>query len=97
MVASIDEELANDSDPDADCAPEIFSEDSADENDIPDSGLSPSIDGFFTEDHQLSTLFFKGDPAVQFPVQNGTDMMEYVDTYITPELTKIVNQTNLYA
>jgi hypothetical protein len=31
-------------------------------------------------------------------VQNGTDMMEYADNYITQELIQIVvNQKNLYA
>jgi uridine phosphorylase len=41
---------------------------------------------------------FTGNPAVQLAVQNGTDKMEYVDNYITPELIEIVvNQTNLYA
>jgi hypothetical protein len=47
IVASIDEELANDSDSDADCMLEISSsEESADENDVSDSGLGRSRDGF---------------------------------------------------
>jgi hypothetical protein len=41
-VDSIDEELANDSDSDADCVPEILSsKESDDENDISDSGSGP--------------------------------------------------------
>jgi hypothetical protein len=98
-VASIDEELANDRDTDADCVPEISSsEESDDENNILDSGLGPSAHGFCKRNHQPNILLFTGNPAVQFVVQNGTDMMEYVDNYITPELIQIVvNQTNLYA
>jgi hypothetical protein len=47
IVASIDEELANDSDSDADCVPKISSsEETDDENDISYSGLGPSVDGF---------------------------------------------------
>jgi hypothetical protein len=89
----------NDSDSDADCVPEISSsEESDDENDISDSGLGPSVDGFCKKDHQPSIPLFTGNPAVQFAVQNGPDMMEYVDNYITQELIQIVvNQTNLYA
>jgi hypothetical protein len=46
-VASIDQELANDSDSDTDCVPEISSsEESDDENDISDSGPGPSVDKF---------------------------------------------------
>jgi hypothetical protein len=42
IVASIDEELANDSDSDAHCMLEISSsEESADKNDISDSGSGP--------------------------------------------------------
>jgi hypothetical protein len=95
-VASIDEELVNDSDSDADCVPEISSsEDSDDENHISDSGPGPSVDRFCKKDRQPSIPLFTGNPAVQFAVQNGTDMMEYVDNYITPELIQIVvNQTN---
>jgi hypothetical protein len=45
IVAPIDEELANDSDSDTDCVPEISSsEESADENDVSDSGPGPGID-----------------------------------------------------
>jgi hypothetical protein len=77
IVASIDEELANDSDSDADCVPEISSsEGSADKNNISDSGPGPSEDGFCTQDHQPSILFFTVNLAVQFAVQNGTDVME---------------------
>jgi hypothetical protein len=98
-VASIDEELVNDSDSDEDCVPEISSSaESDDENDISDSSPGPSVDGFFEKDRQPSIPLFTGNPAVQFAVQNGTDMMEYVHNYITPELIQIVvNQTNLYA
>jgi hypothetical protein len=47
IVASIDEELANESDSDADCVPEIsISEERADENDVSDWGPGPCIDGF---------------------------------------------------
>jgi hypothetical protein len=97
-MASIDEELLNDSDSDKDCVPEISSsEESDDENDISDSGLGPSVDRFCKKGHQPSIPLFTGNPAVQFAVQNGTDMMEYVQNYITPELIQIaVNQTNLY-
>jgi hypothetical protein len=50
------------------------------------------------KNRQQSIPLFTGNPAVQVAVQNGTDMMEYVDNYITPELIQIVvNQTNLYA
>jgi hypothetical protein len=71
---------------------------SDDENDISDSGPGPSVDRFYEKDRQPSIPLFTENPAVQFAVQNGTDMMEYVDNYITPELTQIVvNQTNLYA
>jgi hypothetical protein len=101
IVASIDEEFVNDSDSDADCVLEISSsEECDDENDISDSGPGPSLDGFCKKDRQPSTCIplFTGNSAVQFAVQNGTDMMEYVDNYITPELIQIlVNQTNLYA
>jgi hypothetical protein len=49
------------------------------------------------DDREPSIPLFTGNPAVQFAVQNGTDMMEYVDNYITPKLIQIVvNQTNLY-
>jgi hypothetical protein len=42
IVASMHEELANDSDSDADCVPEISSsEESDDVNNILDSGLGP--------------------------------------------------------
>jgi hypothetical protein len=42
IVASIEEVLANDSDSDADCVPEILSsEESDDENDISDLGSRP--------------------------------------------------------
>jgi hypothetical protein len=98
-VATIDEELVNDSDSDADCVPEISSsEESDDEKDISDSGLGPSVDRFCDKDCQPSIPLFTGNPAVKFAVQNGTYMMEYVDNYINPELIQIVvNQTNLYA
>ena len=60
-------------------------------------GPGPSVDGFCKKDRQPSIPLFKGNPAVQFAVQNGTDMKEYVDNYITPELIQIVvSQTNLY-
>jgi hypothetical protein len=60
--------------------------------------LDPSVDRFCKKDCQPSIPLFTGSPAIQFAVQNGTDMMEYVDNYITPELIQIVvNQTNLYA
>jgi hypothetical protein len=97
-VASIDEELANDSDSDADCVPEISSsEESNDENDSSDLGPGPRVDRFCEKDRQPSIPLFTGNPAVQFAVQNRTDM-EYVDNYITPELIQIVvKQTNLYA
>ena len=86
-MASIDEELANDSDSDADCVPEISSsEESDDENDISDSGPGPSVHRFCEKDRQPSIPLFIGNPAVQFAVQNGTDMMGYVDNYITQEL-----------
>jgi hypothetical protein len=99
VVASIDEEVANDSDSDADCVPEISnSEESADKNDILYSYLGPSIVGFCTKDCQPSIPVFTGNPGVQFAVQNGADVMDYVDNYISPELTEtVVNQTNLYA
>jgi hypothetical protein len=98
-VASIDEELANDSDSDTDCVPEISSsEESDDKNDISDLGPGPNVDGFCKKDHQPSIPPFTGNPAVQFAVQNGKDMTEYVDNYSTPKLIQIVvNQTNLYA
>jgi hypothetical protein len=96
-VASIDEELANDSDSDEDCVPEISSsEESDDENDISDSGADPSVDGFCKKDHQPSIPLFTGNPAIQFAVQNGTDMMEYVDNYITLELIQIVSIRQIY-
>jgi hypothetical protein len=92
-VASIDEKLVNDSDSDEDCVQQISSR-----LDISDSDPGPSVDEFCKKDHQPSIPLFTGNPAVQFAVQNGTDMMEYVDNYITPELIQIVvNQTNLYA
>jgi hypothetical protein len=85
-------------DSDADSVPEISSsEESDDENDISDSGPGPSVDGFCKKDRQPSIPLITGSPAVQFAVQNGTDMMECVDNYFTPELIQIVvNQTNLY-
>jgi hypothetical protein len=97
-VASIDEELVNDSDSDEDCVPQISSsKESDDENDISDLGPGPSVDGFCEKHHQPSIPLFTGNPAVKFAVQNGTDMMEYVENYITPEFIQIVvNQTNLY-
>ena len=50
-MASVDEELVNDSDSDADCVPEISSsEKSDDENDISDSGPGPSVGGFCEKD-----------------------------------------------
>jgi hypothetical protein len=98
-VASIDEELVNDSDSDEDCVLQISSiEESDDENNISDLGPGPRVDGFCEQDRQPSIPLFTGNPAVQFAVQNGTNMMKYVDNYITPELIQIVvNQTNLYA
>jgi hypothetical protein len=97
-VATIDEELANDSDSDADRVREISSsEESDDENDIADSGPGPSVDGFCKTDRQPSIPLFPGNPAVQllFKMEH---MMENIDNYITPELIQIVvNQTNLYA
>jgi hypothetical protein len=78
--------------------PEISSSESDDENNISDSGPGPSGDGFCEKDRQPSIPLLIRNPAVQFAVQNGTDMMEYVDNYMTPELIQIVvNQTNLYA
>jgi hypothetical protein len=60
-------------------------------------GPAPSVDGFCKKDRQPSIPLFTGNPAVQFAVQNGTDMLEYVANYITPELIQIVvNQTYLY-
>jgi hypothetical protein len=60
-------------------------------------GPGPSVDGICKNDHQRIPLF-TGNPAVQFAVQNGTDMMEYVDNHVTPELIEIVvSQINLYA
>jgi hypothetical protein len=59
-------------------------------------GPGPSVDGFCKKDSQPSIPLFTGNPAIQVAVQNETDMMEYVDNYITPELIQIVvNQTNL--
>jgi hypothetical protein len=74
-VVCIDEELANDSNSNADCAPEIScSEESADENNILDLGPGPSVDGFCRKDHQPCIPFFTGNPAVQIAFQNGTDL-----------------------
>jgi hypothetical protein len=89
-VASIDEEIVNDSDSDADCVPEISSSEYSDDENIWDSGPGPSVDGFCKKDRQPSIPLFTGNPTVQFAAQNGTDMMEYVDNYITPELVQIV-------
>jgi hypothetical protein len=51
IVASIDEELVNDSDSDADGVPEILgNEESANENNISYLGPGPSVDGFCTKD-----------------------------------------------
>jgi hypothetical protein len=62
IVASIDEELANDGDSDADCVLEISSiEESGDENDISDSGLGPIVDGFCKKDRQPSIPLFTGN------------------------------------
>ena len=61
-------------------------------------GPGPSVDEFCTKDCQLSIPFFTENPALQFAVRNGTDVMECDDNYITPELIKIIfDQTNLYA
>ena len=61
-------------------------------------GLGPSIGGFCTKVCQPSVLVLTGNRGVQFAVQNGTVVMEYVDNYISPELIEtVVNQTNLYA
>jgi hypothetical protein len=50
-VASVDEELVNDSDSDEDCVPQISSiEESDDENDISDSDPGPTVDGFCKKD-----------------------------------------------
>jgi hypothetical protein len=39
-----------------------------------------------------------GNPGVQFSIQNSTDVMGYIDNYITAELIEtVVDQTNLYA
>jgi hypothetical protein len=70
-VASIDEELVNDSDSYADCVLQISSR-----LDISDLDPGPSVDGFCKKDRQPSIPLFTGNPAVQFAVQNGTDMME---------------------
>jgi hypothetical protein len=54
-VASIDEELVNDSDSDEECVPEISSsENSDDENNISHpggGGLDPSVDWFCKKDY----------------------------------------------
>jgi hypothetical protein len=61
-------------------------------------GPGPIVDGFCTKDRQPSILVFTGNPGVQFAVQNGTDVTEYVDNYISPELIEtVVDKTNLYA
>jgi hypothetical protein len=98
-VVSIDEDLANDSDSD-----EVVSRKYRVVRRVmmrttfQTRGLCPSVYGFCKKDRKPSIPLFTGNPAVQFAVQNGTDMMEYVDNYITPELIQfVVNQTNLYA
>jgi hypothetical protein len=66
-VASIDEELVNDSDSDADCVPEIWSsEESDDENGISDLGLGPSVDGFCRKrsSTKYSTLHRKSSSTI---------------------------------
>jgi hypothetical protein len=59
-------------------------------------GPGPGVDGFCKKDCQPSTSLFTGNPAVQFAVQNGTDMMEYVDNYITPELNQLLSTRQIY-
>jgi hypothetical protein len=89
--------MRNHSDSDEDCVLEILSsKESDDENKISDSGVGPSVDGFCQKDRQPIIPLFTGNPAVQFAIQNRTDMTEYVDNYITPQLIQIVvNQTKL--
>jgi hypothetical protein len=67
IVASIDEELVNDSDSDANCVPEISSsEESYDQNDIADSGPCPSVDGVCKRDPstKYSTLHRKSSSTI---------------------------------
>jgi hypothetical protein len=67
IMASIDEELANDSDSNAHCVPEISSsEESDDENDISDSGPGPSVDGFCKKrsSNKYSTLHRKSSSTI---------------------------------
>jgi hypothetical protein len=47
----------------------------------------------------INQVFHSSQEIQQYNLlQNATDMMEYVDNYITPELIQIVvNQTHLYA
>ena len=105
-------EIVNDSDSDTVNIPEFLSSEeseseSVNENDnesnisIPDPSrrqidVTPST-GFSENDRQPS-IPFRGNPGVQFAVENQADVMSYFDHYIPPELTEIVvDQTNLYA
>jgi hypothetical protein len=60
-VAFIDEELANDSDSDEDCVPEILSSEESDENDISDSSLGRTVDRSSTK---YSTLHRKSSNTI---------------------------------
>jgi hypothetical protein len=64
IVASIDEELANNSDSDTDCVPEISSSEESDGNDISDSG--PSVNGFCKKGSstKYSTLHRKSSSTI---------------------------------
>jgi hypothetical protein len=88
LLAVTEEELANDSDSDAEYVPELSSSDeSASDSDSSDSGLS--VQGFSKKDRCPNTPLFTGIPSVQFMVQNTADLTEYLEQYITPELIQL--------
>jgi hypothetical protein len=87
----------NDSDSDEDCVPQISSnEESDDENDISDLDPGPSVEGFCEKHRQPSIPLFTGNPAVQFAVQNGTDMMEYVDNTSLQNSFQLLSTRQIY-
>jgi hypothetical protein len=68
----------------------------SDSSESSDSG--PGVQGFSKEDRCPTVSPFTAIPSVKLTVQNTTDLMGYVQNYVSPQLIQLtVGQTNLYA
>jgi len=102
-------ETVNDSDSDTGNIPEFSSSEESEYESDNESNIStpaPSrrqIDvtpttGFSKNDRQPRIPPFRGNPGLQFAVENEADVLSYFDFYVPPELTEVaVDQTHLYA